>query len=130
MSFAMREGRPPAPEVIVGPSNPAARKWGWWRNRAGCGERVMRFAAGCALCGADLDIRRHDRRPGLLEGTHARVLEPLRRPRLRPKPLLQDWDTKGWQFVLLLFVLLFSCSIAGLIASDVMALLGRLLPFL
>ncbi len=30
----------------------------------------------------------------------------------------------------MLFVLLFSCSIAGLIASDVMALLVRLLPFL
>ena len=38
----------------------------------GCGERVMRFAAGCAL----------------------------------------------------------SCSLAGLVAADVMALLGRLLPFL
>src|SRR6478752_4891976 len=28
MSFAMSEGRPPAPEVIVGPSNPAAREMG------------------------------------------------------------------------------------------------------
>ena len=54
----------------------------------------------------------------------------LHRPRLRPTPLLQDWDTKGWQFVLLGFVLLFSCSLAGLVATDVMALLGRLLFFL
>ncbi len=27
-----------------------------------CGERVSPFAAGCALCGASLDPRRHDRR--------------------------------------------------------------------
>jgi hypothetical protein len=67
----------------------------------------MRFAAGCALCGADLDIRRHDRLPGPLQGAQAWILELLRRPRLRPEPLLQDWDTKGWQFVLLGFVLLF-----------------------
>jgi hypothetical protein len=86
MSLAMGEGRPPTPEVIVGPSrHPSSRP-----------------------------------PPGPLEGAQ----------RLHPKPLLQDWDTKGWQFVLLFFVLLFSCSLAGLVAADVMALLGRLLPFL
>ena len=31
-----------------------------------CRERVSAFAAGCALCGADLDPRRHDRRPRTL----------------------------------------------------------------
>ena len=28
-----------------------------------CGERVSRFAAGCAICGADLDVRRWDTGP-------------------------------------------------------------------
>jgi hypothetical protein len=28
-----------------------------------CGERVSPFAAGCAICGADLDIRRWDTGP-------------------------------------------------------------------
>jgi hypothetical protein len=30
-----------------------------------CGERVSPFAAGCAVCGADLDTTRFDRGPGL-----------------------------------------------------------------
>jgi len=30
-----------------------------------CGERVSPFAAGCAVCGADLDTARFDRGPGL-----------------------------------------------------------------
>jgi predicted amidophosphoribosyltransferase len=30
-----------------------------------CGERVSPFAAGCALCGADLDPHRGQRPPGL-----------------------------------------------------------------
>jgi predicted amidophosphoribosyltransferase len=43
-----------------------------------CGERVSAFAAGCALCGAELDPRRGQRPPSLLERlrlrlTHARV---------------------------------------------------------
>jgi uncharacterized OB-fold protein len=29
-----------------------------------CGERVSPFAAGCAVCGADLDVGRWDRGPG------------------------------------------------------------------
>jgi hypothetical protein len=29
-----------------------------------CGERVTPFAAGCAICGADLDPRRWDTGPG------------------------------------------------------------------
>lgn len=29
-----------------------------------CGERVSPFAAGCAVCGADLDTRRWDAGPG------------------------------------------------------------------
>jgi hypothetical protein len=29
-----------------------------------CGERVSPFAAGCAICGADLDVRRWDSGPG------------------------------------------------------------------
>jgi predicted amidophosphoribosyltransferase len=32
-----------------------------------CGERVLPFAAGCAVCGADLDTTRFDRGPSLLQ---------------------------------------------------------------
>lgn len=32
-----------------------------------CGERVMPFAAGCAVCGADLDTARFDSGPSLLQ---------------------------------------------------------------
>jgi uncharacterized protein (DUF983 family) len=32
-----------------------------------CGERVLPFAAGCAICGADLDIARFDSGPSLLQ---------------------------------------------------------------
>lgn len=31
-----------------------------------CGERVMPFAAGCAICGADLDTTRFDGGPSIL----------------------------------------------------------------
>jgi hypothetical protein len=37
------------------------------RNRCpSCGERVTPYAAGCALCGADLDPRRSHRGPGAM----------------------------------------------------------------
>jgi uncharacterized protein (DUF983 family) len=32
-----------------------------------CGERVTPFAAGCAICGADLDVRRWDTGPSLAQ---------------------------------------------------------------
>ena len=32
-----------------------------------CGERVQPFAAGCAICGADLDTTRWDRGPSPLQ---------------------------------------------------------------
>jgi uncharacterized protein (DUF983 family) len=32
-----------------------------------CGERVMPLAAGCAVCGADLDTTRFDSGPSLLQ---------------------------------------------------------------
>jgi uncharacterized protein (DUF983 family) len=32
-----------------------------------CGERVLPLAAGCAICGADLDTARFDRGPSLLQ---------------------------------------------------------------
>ena len=32
-----------------------------------CGERVQPFAAGCAICGADLDPKRWDSGPSLLQ---------------------------------------------------------------
>jgi uncharacterized protein (DUF983 family) len=33
----------------------------------GCGERVLPLAAGCAICGADLDLRRFDTGPSPLQ---------------------------------------------------------------
>ena len=38
-----------------------------------CGERVTPYAAGCALCGADLDPRRWQPRPSLLQQLRTRV---------------------------------------------------------
>jgi uncharacterized protein (DUF983 family) len=32
-----------------------------------CGERVQPFAAGCAICGADLDTKRWDTGPSVLQ---------------------------------------------------------------
>jgi predicted amidophosphoribosyltransferase len=38
-----------------------------------CGERVTPYAAGCALCGADLDPRRWQPRPSLVQQLRARL---------------------------------------------------------
>jgi hypothetical protein len=38
-----------------------------------CGERVSAFAAGCALCGAELDPHRGRRPPTLLERLRLRL---------------------------------------------------------
>jgi hypothetical protein len=38
-----------------------------------CRERVSPFAAGCAICGADLDIRRWDAAPGPLTRLSSRL---------------------------------------------------------
>lgn len=52
-----------------------------------CGERVSAFAAGCALCGAELDPRRAQRR----QPPAGRVLSAWRaRPRLLPRISLPD----------------------------------------
>jgi hypothetical protein len=39
----------------------------------GCGERVSAFAAGCALCGADLDPRRGRRPAGAIDSVRRRL---------------------------------------------------------
>lgn len=57
-----------------------------------CGERVSAFAAGCALCGADLDPRRGQREhsPGQRFASSWRA-----RPRLLPRiPLSDRWRTR------------------------------------
>jgi predicted amidophosphoribosyltransferase len=47
-----------------------------------CGERVSAFAAGCALCGAELDPRRSQRPPSATQ----RLAATWRaRPRLLPR---------------------------------------------
>jgi hypothetical protein len=43
-----------------------------------CGERVTPYAAGCALCGADLDPRRWQRPPTLGQRLAARLPTRLR----------------------------------------------------
>lgn len=52
-----------------------------------CGERVTPYAAGCALCGADLDPRRWQRPPSLTQRLAAR-LSP------RP-PRSRRWSVPG-----------------------------------
>jgi predicted amidophosphoribosyltransferase len=41
-----------------------------------CGERVSPFAAGCAICGAELDPQRWQRPPSLRERVRRRVQRP------------------------------------------------------
>jgi hypothetical protein len=46
-----------------------------------CGERVTPYAAGCAICGADLDPKRWQPRPSLLQRLVARRPRPRRMTR-------------------------------------------------
>jgi predicted amidophosphoribosyltransferase len=48
-----------------------------------CGERVTPFAAGCALCGADLDPRRWQQPPTLWQRLTRRARSVSRPPRAR-----------------------------------------------
>jgi predicted amidophosphoribosyltransferase len=43
-----------------------------------CGERVTPFAAGCALCGADLDPKRWQRPPSLRQRVSIRLPRRVR----------------------------------------------------
>jgi len=43
-----------------------------------CGERVTPFAAGCALCGADLDPRRWQRAPSTAQRLSLRLPRSFR----------------------------------------------------
>jgi hypothetical protein len=45
-----------------------------------CGERVTPYAAGCALCGAELDPKRWQPRPTLLQ--RLRIRRPHQRERV------------------------------------------------
>ena len=52
----------------------------------GCGERVSAFAAGCALCGAQLDPKRAAAPPRLRERVaYHFTIARLRRDRRRPR---------------------------------------------
>ncbi len=46
-----------------------------------CGERVTPYAAGCALCGADLDPRRWQTLPSISQRLSVRLRHKLTRPR-------------------------------------------------
>ena len=50
-----------------------------------CGARITPFAAGCAYCGADLDVHRNRRPPGIV----AR-LRGSRRARPRPRSSIRS----------------------------------------
>jgi hypothetical protein len=47
-----------------------------------CRERVTPFAAGCAICGTDLDLRRFDRGPTVMQ----RVESQFAALRMGPRP--------------------------------------------
>jgi hypothetical protein len=47
-----------------------------------CRERVTPFAAGCAICGTDLDVRRFDQGPTAMQ----RVESQLAALRMGPRP--------------------------------------------
>ena len=50
-----------------------------------CGSRITPFAAGCAYCGADLDVRR-DQSPGLAQRLQSAWRGRRRRaPRMAPR---------------------------------------------
>ena len=51
-----------------------------------CGERVTPYAAGCALCGADLDPRRWQRPPSLADRLTAPLTRRRRQARGRRRP--------------------------------------------
>jgi hypothetical protein len=74
-----------------------------------CRERVTPFAAGCALCGADLDPLRH--RPGPSRpqraGSAARAF--TMGPRVRPRGTRWGMDSAAAA----VFALFFSCAIVS-----------------
>ena len=86
----------------------------------------MVFAAGCALCGADLDPRRHQRSPGLLQRLGSAWAALRTGP--RPRGLLPRWRADPRQFAGVVLVSLLGCAIVGgtltVLAYVASALLG------
>jgi hypothetical protein len=82
-----------------------------------CRERVTPFAAGCALCGADLDPRRWHRGPGLTQRAGSFTAALRMGPRAgRPRTASYGWlDT------------CVSCLLIGLVVSAVVAVGAALL---
>ncbi len=78
----------------------------------GCGERVSPFAAGCAICGADLDTRRWDTGPGRLKRADSWLAGISFGPQRRVPP---------WAVLILI---LFGGTILGAIYAAISSLTG------
>jgi hypothetical protein len=59
-----------------------------------CGERVTPYAAGCAICGAELDPRRWQRQLSFSERFSGRLPARLRRLRVRRAAKAQQQSSR------------------------------------
>jgi hypothetical protein len=94
----------------------------------GCGERVTAFAAGCAICGADLDAWRHRRQGPTAFGRLDSAFAAFRMgPRAwRPSP---GWRSRPLQLaaVVLMFIVP-SCVVVGAMAGAITWGISALIP--
>jgi hypothetical protein len=73
-----------------------------------CGERVSPYAAGCAVCGADIDFRRWDSGPG-----------PLARAGSWLSALSHGGEVRGVPVLLVGFMVMFGGSLIAAVAAVV-----------
>src|SRR3712207_3719436 len=77
-----------------------------------CGEPVSHFAAGCAICGADLERWRAE------QAQRRAKLPSVSAPSLRLSAIDDDWLMVGLTVVLVLFAPLFGLILALIGARD------------
>jgi len=90
-----------------------------------CAERVTPFAAGCALCGATLDPRRHQRGPTRAQLIGSRVAAFNNGG--RRSNLFSDWRSNPAAFFACLLIGLCSCAIVGTFLGGLVWAVDRLL---
>jgi uncharacterized protein (DUF983 family) len=78
-----------------------------------CGERVSPFAAGCAICGADLDVRRWDSGPDVVTRIGSRFSALTSGPR-----------RGGSSLVWIAILLVFGGTIAGALIAALSGVFG------